>query len=344
MKFSLFLHMERYDQDKSHKQSLAELTELVQIAEEGGFEAAWIGEHHAMEFTIAPNPLAFITYLATHTSKIRLGAGTFIAPFWHPVKLAGEAALADIMCDGRLEFGIARGAYQAEFDRLMNGMPAADGGKYLREMIPALQGLWTGDYAHEGELYQFPTSTSVPKPLQQPHPPMWVAARDPDSHNFAISNNCNVMVTPLQKNDDEVQDLMTKYNEALSNNAVAQADSRLMLLRHTFVGDSEQDLQTGTDALHHWYSMFMAWARNNQTPEAGFVNRLTEEELGDSFSKETLRNNLVIGSPEEVTARLKYYEKLGVSQYSYWADNSLSFEEKKKSLRLFIEKVMPAFQ
>lgn len=142
MKFSLFLHMERYDDNKTHQESLAELTELVQIAEKGGFEMAWVGEHHSMEFTIAPNPINYITYLANKTSSIRLGAGTFIAPFWHPVKLAGEAALADIMCDGRLEFGIARGAYQAEFDRLMNGMPSADGGKYLREMVPVLQKLW----------------------------------------------------------------------------------------------------------------------------------------------------------------------------------------------------------
>ncbi len=342
MKFSLFLHMERYDDNKTHKESLAELTELVQIAEQGGFEMAWVGEHHGMEFTIAPNPINYITYLANKTSTIRLGAGTFIAPFWHPVKLAGEAALADIMCDGRLEFGIARGAYQAEFDRLMNGMPAADGGKYLREMVPVLQKLWTGDCAHDGELFQFPTTTSVPKPIQQPHPPMWVAARDPDSHNFAISNGCNVMVTPLQKNDEEVQDLMNKFNEACANNPqVDQPD--IMLLRHTFVGENEQDLSAGTDALHRWYSMFMAWARNNQTPNDGFVQHLSSEDLGESFSKATLRNNLAIGTPEEVVTRLKYYETLGISQYSYWADNNLSFEDKKKSLQLFIDKVMPQF-
>lgn len=343
MKFSLFLHMERYDESKTHQQSLAELTELVQIAEQGGFEMAWIGEHHAMEFTIAPNPLNFIAYLADKTSTIRLGAGTFIAPFWHPVKLAGEAALADIMCNGRLEFGIARGAYQAEFDRVMNGMPSADGGKYLREMVPALQKLWTGDYAHDGELFQFPTTTSVPKPLQQPHPPMWIAARDPDSHNFAVSAGCNVMVTPLQKDDEEVQDLMHKFNDAIANNPqVSRPD--IMLLRHTFVGENEQELQAGTDALHHWYAMFMAWAKNTQTPDNGFVNRLSTEDLGESFSPSALRNNLAVGTPDEVIARLKYYESLGVSQYSYWADNSLSFEEKKKSLQLFIEKVMPAFQ
>lgn len=60
-----------------------------------------------------------------------------------------------------------------------------------------------GALAHQGELWSFPTSTSVPKPVQKAGPPMWIAARDPDSHNFAVKNGCNVMVTPVMKGDEE---------------------------------------------------------------------------------------------------------------------------------------------
>ncbi len=75
-------------------------------------------------------------------------------------------------------------------------MPASSGGQALREMVPVVRALWQGDYAHDGEIWKFPTSTSVPKPISKPHPPMWIAARAPDSHNFAVANGCNVMVTP----------------------------------------------------------------------------------------------------------------------------------------------------
>ncbi|NKX52619.1 LLM class flavin-dependent oxidoreductase, partial [Arthrobacter deserti] len=85
-----------------------------------------------------------------------------------------------------------------------------DGGKHLRELVPAVRALWEGDYAHDGEVWQFPTSTSVPKPVQKPAPPMWVAARDISSHEFAVANGCNVMVTPLMKGDEEVEDLARK--------------------------------------------------------------------------------------------------------------------------------------
>lgn len=109
MKFSLFVHMERSDLAKPHSELLRELGELVLLAEQAGFETAWIGEHHGMEFTISPNPFINIAYLAAKTSRIRLGTGTIIAPFWHPIKLAGEAAMTDVIAGGRLDIGIARG-------------------------------------------------------------------------------------------------------------------------------------------------------------------------------------------------------------------------------------------
>src|SRR5438105_15962082 len=102
MKFSLFVHMERSDLAKPHSELVSELEELVLMAERAGFETAWIGEHHGMEFTISPNPFINIAYLAARTSPVRLGTGTIIAPFWHPIKLAGEGALADRRPRGRM--------------------------------------------------------------------------------------------------------------------------------------------------------------------------------------------------------------------------------------------------
>ena len=209
MRFSLFVHMERWDDSVSHRQLFEDLTELTLMAEAGGFGTVWIGEHHAMEYTISPNPMPLLAYLAARTSTIRLGAGTIIAPFWNPIRVAGECALLDVISGGRAEIGLARGAYQFEFDRMAGGIPASSGGKHLRELVPAVRELWKGDYAHDGEIWSFPTSTSVPKPIQQPMPPVWIAARDPDSHDFAVRNGCNVMVTPLMKGDEEVADLRT---------------------------------------------------------------------------------------------------------------------------------------
>ncbi|WP_175785564.1 LLM class flavin-dependent oxidoreductase, partial [Burkholderia ambifaria] len=188
MRFSLFVHMERVSDQTSQKQLYDEMVELCQIADRGGMHAVWTGEHHGMDFTIAPNPFINLADLANKTKRVRLGTGTVVAPFWHPIKLAGEAAMTDIITNGRLELGIARGAYSFEYERLAPGLDAWGAGQRMRELIPAVKKLWEGDYAHAGEFWQFPSTTSSPLPLQQPHPPIWVAARDPNSHEFAVSN------------------------------------------------------------------------------------------------------------------------------------------------------------
>ncbi|EPC00852.1 monooxygenase [Litchfieldella anticariensis FP35 = DSM 16096] len=347
MQFSLFLHMERYHEHESHRQLFEELCELVKIAEAGGFRTAWIGEHHGMQFTSSPSPLAQLAYLAAKTERIRLGAGTFVAPFWDPIRLAGEAAMLDLISGGRLEFGIARGAYQYEFDRLADGMSAADGGQSLREMVPAMRGLWQGDYAHHGEVYRFPTTTSVPKPVQSPLPPMWIAARDPNSHDFAVKNGCNVMVTALMKGDEEVADLAHKFDTACANHPEVSRPE-LMLLRHTYVheeGDPD-GWQRGAEAINRFYRYFLAWFKNDQQAVNGFFEPVTEESVADNpeFSLDSLHRNMMIGTPLELVERLKGYEAMGITEYSFWTDNTLSFEDKKRSLELFIRDVMPHFR
>src|SRR5437773_2204606 len=139
MKLSLFVHMERLNAAQSHAELYREFIELCEMADAGGLHAVWTGEHHGMDFTIAPNPFINIADLARRTTNVRLGTGTVVAPFWHPLKLAGEAAMTDIISGGRLDIGIARGAYSFEYQRLAGGMDAMTAGSHLREMVPAPQ-------------------------------------------------------------------------------------------------------------------------------------------------------------------------------------------------------------
>ena len=152
---------------------------------------------------------------------------------------------------------------------------------------------------------------------------MWIAARDPDSHNFAVANGCNVMVTPLMKGDEEVLDLKNKFQAALDNNPGVPRP-QLMVLRHTHVhtADDPQGWEVGAKAISKFYRTFDAWFGNKTTPVNGFL----------------------APSPEEIIPRIKYYQELGVDEFSFWCDNSLPHAEKKKSLELFIKHVVPAFR
>ncbi len=204
MRFSLFVHMERTSPDQDQQELYENFIALAKIADEGGMHAVWTGEHHGMDFTISPNPFLNIVDLARQTRNVRLGTGTVVAPFWHPIRLAGEAAMTDMITEGRLDLGIARGAYSYEYERMLPGMDAWEAGQRMRELVPALHGLWAGDYAQEGEFHSFPATTSSPKPRQAGGPPIWVAARDPNSHEFGVHNGFNIQVTPLWQGMDEI--------------------------------------------------------------------------------------------------------------------------------------------
>ena len=341
MEFSLFVHMERLSPDQNYADLHREFIDLALMAEAGGMCTVWTGEHHAMDFTISPNPFLLLTELSQKTSRIRLGTGTIVAPFWHPIRLAGEAAMVDLISGGRLDLGIARGAYQYEYDRLGGGMDAWTAGQHLREMVPAIKGLWAGDYAHDGECWSFPNATAVPKPVQNGGPPVWVAARDPNSMDFALKQGCNIQVTPLWKGDEEVEDAAEKLAEAKAANPEAQP--KVMLLNHTAVGETEEDLQMLTTDLSRFYNYFGAWFMNKRTIYDGKIEALSDDELAanEMYEPEKMRAQNVVGKPDEVIERLKKYKALGFDEYSFWIDSGATFEAKKKSLKLFIDEVMP---
>ena len=343
MDFSLFAHMERTNPDQEQRVLRHELIELAKMADDGGMRAIWTGEHHGMDFTIAPNPFMSLVDLSYHTKNLRLGTGTVIAPFWHPIALAGEAAAADLITDGRIELGVARGAYAYEYERLIPGMDAWDAGQRMRETTPLLRQLWAGDCAHEGTYYQFPATTSAPKPVQKDGPPIWIAARDINSHSFGVDNGFNIQVTPLWQGMEEIQSLMDKFNEACA--ASPNPRPKIMLLHHTYVGSDSDDTARAAKELSEFYCYFGAWFQNKRPVSQGLIEPLTQEEMAANkmMSPENMLRDLTIGTKQEVIDQIKRYEDLGYDEYAFWIDSGMSSERKRASLARFIDDVMPAF-
>ncbi|EEE44928.1 LLM class flavin-dependent oxidoreductase [Roseibium alexandrii] len=343
MEFSLFAHMERLTPQQPHEILYEEFVSLCKLADEGGMRAIWTGEHHGMEFTIAPNPFLTLVDLAHHTKNARLGTGTVIAPFWHPIKLAGEAAAADVMTGGRIELGIARGAYSYEYERLMPGLEPWEAGQRMRETAPLLRPLWQGDCAHDGGYYSFPATTSAPKPLQDNGPPIWIAARDPNSHEFGVHQGFNIQVTPLWQGMEEIETLMGRFNEACVSHHGPRP--KIMLLHHSYVASDSDDAVLAAKELSRFYCYFGAWFQNKRAVSQGLIENLSEDELAANkmMAPENMARDLTIGTAQDVIDRIKRYEDLGYDEYSFWIDSGMSFERKQASLRRFIDDVMPAF-
>ena len=342
MKFQLAVNLERMD-DKTDMDAVQKHTlDMVQIAEEGGFEIVWAAEHHALEMTIAPNPFQILTWWASNTDRIRLGSGVANASYWHPINLAGEAAFLDLISGGRLEFGIGSGAYQREFDRMRPGLKQSDAWRYMQEMLPVVQALWKGDVEHNGEFWQFPTSTSCPKPVQD-NPPVWVAARSPITFDYALKNDCNVMSWPLTRPFSEAELYMQQFEETLAKYPNARRP-RFAMMRHAAVYENQAGRDQAIDAIRCVLGQFENLFRNIGGVSNGFPKQIPLAELAnrDEYNADMLEENLLFGTPDQVIGKLKRYQDLGVEDFIYYASMGLGMDAQKKSLKLFCDEVMPA--
>jgi flavin-dependent trigonelline monooxygenase, oxygenase component len=343
MKFHLAINMERIDDTLDMKDVAKHTLEMVQMADAGGFRIAWAAEHHALEMTIAPNPFSILTWWAEHTNDIRLGTAVIAAPYWHPIKAAGEAAFVDLISGGRVEFGIGSGAYQREFDRMRPGLKQTDAWRYMQEMLPVIRELWKGDYAHEGEHWSFPASTSVPKPVQA-EVPVWVAARAPITYDYAVKHGCNIQSWPLTRDMGEAQLYMDRMAAALANNP-GKKRPVMAMMRHTALYDRKADWMVPVRAAQRQLSQFENLFKNMGDVENGFPKSIPFDQLGNraEYDPEMLSRNLMFGTPDEVIAKLKMYQAIGVDEFIYYASLGLGLKEQKRSMELFCKEVIPAF-
>lgn len=343
MKFHLAINLERMTPETDIRQVRDHTLDMVKMADEAGFEIAWAAEHHALEMTIAPNPFQILTWWGEHAKNIRLGVGVVNAAYWHPIDLAGEAAFLDLTSEGRLEFGIGSGAYQREFDRMFPGLDQKDGWRYMQEMLPVVKELWKGDYEHNGTYWNFPKSTSCPKPLQD-EVPIWVAARAPITFDYAVEHDCNIMSWPLTMPMSEAESYRGRLDDAIAKNG-GTFNGTWAMMRHTAVYETEEDRQRALAAIRVQLAMFGNLMTKTGEVHNGFPDTVNAEQLEGNFRVDPvmLEENLMFGTPETVIEKLKLYEALGVDAFIYYASMGMDMDQQKESLRLFIDKVMPAY-
>jgi probable F420-dependent oxidoreductase len=146
--------------------------EEVLRAEELGFDSVWMEEHHSVTNHYWPSPLPVLAGFATRTTRMRLGTDILVAPFYHPVRLAEDAAMLDVMSDGRFVLGIAIGYKPDEF--ALYGADLEKRGARFEEQLAVMKGLWTQESVSFKGTYYKVEGRLEPKPVTRPHPPVWI--------------------------------------------------------------------------------------------------------------------------------------------------------------------------
>src|ERR1700744_3506476 len=149
--------------------------EPIAVMDTTGYDAVWLAEHHFSGFSVCPSVHVMGTMAAARTKRLRIGTAVSLAPFCNPLRLAEELALLDVLSGGRVYWGAGRGFERSEFAAF--GIPGEESAARFHETVAIVLKAWTQQrVSHEGRFYQYDGVEVLPKPVQAPHPPVWMAA------------------------------------------------------------------------------------------------------------------------------------------------------------------------
>jgi alkanesulfonate monooxygenase SsuD/methylene tetrahydromethanopterin reductase-like flavin-dependent oxidoreductase (luciferase family) len=167
----------------------------IEIMDQTGYDAVWITEHHFNDYSVCPSIPVMGAYAAARTKRLHIATGVTLAAFYHPLRLAEEIALLDILSGGRVYWGAGRGFDPREFKTF--GMTEDESYPRFREAVDIVMSAWRNQHlTYRGQYFSFENIEVLPKPLQQPHPPMWVAAYSPSAIEWAAEQGYSIMLDP----------------------------------------------------------------------------------------------------------------------------------------------------
>jgi alkanesulfonate monooxygenase SsuD/methylene tetrahydromethanopterin reductase-like flavin-dependent oxidoreductase (luciferase family) len=183
MKFSLFFEMQvaRATPEKEARMFL-DCLEQARLADELGYHCVWAVEHHGLyEYSHSSAPEVFLSFVAAHTKRIRIGHGCTLLPYRynHPIRIAERIATLDILSGGRVNWGSAKSITRVELEAFE--IDRATVHEQWREALEMIPNMWAQEvYSYKGRFFDIPPTSIVPKPIQKPHPPMFAACSHPE--------------------------------------------------------------------------------------------------------------------------------------------------------------------
>ncbi|MCS6924762.1 MAG: LLM class flavin-dependent oxidoreductase [Candidatus Binatia bacterium] len=209
----------------------------IEIMDRTGYDAVWLTEHHFSDYSVCPSIPVMGTYAAARTQRLRIGAGVTLAAFYHPLRLAEEIALLDLLSGGRVNWGAGRGFDPREFKTF--NVPMHESYARFREVVDIVVQAWTQErLTYKGQFFSFEDVEVLPKPLQRPHPPMWVAAASPEAITWAASVGYSILMDP-HSTHTELGKKRALYEEQLQAHGYTIAGRDIPMARLLAIASSE---------------------------------------------------------------------------------------------------------
>ena len=338
----------------TERQVFLNALEQVRVAESVGFDQVWCVEHHFLEeYSHSSCSDMFLTACAMQTTTMRLGFGiaTCVPEIAHPVRIAEKAAFLDCLSGGRVDVGTGRsstwnelGGFRARID---------DTKKSWDEYVRTIPKMWTQErFRHQGYSFSMPERAVLPKPIQKPHPPMWVAVTSPGTEIDAAERGLGCLCLAYGGYESNAE-RFTNYRRIIKN-CVPVSDvvnDQIAAVNWLYCQeDSGTAIKRGnalvsafSSAAAQTLEIKQAYPASNYL-ELGMLGKLRADPLAPWDAKKA-PDGLCIGDPEEIVRNIRGWESLGVDSLVFLVQymELLSQEEVLNSLRLFGKEVLPHF-
>ena len=347
MNFGLSFLPDANDKDLTAVEYYKTALDLCKMADQAGLQTIKMTEHYLHPYGgFCPDPVTFLSAVAACTKTIRLMTGCILPVFHHPVKIAAKTAMLDAISNGRLDVGFARAYLPHEFSTFNLSM---DGSRDLFEKtIEAVIQLWTEENVTiKDNYFKIEHATSLPRPVQKDHPPIWGAAvMARQSFSWLGEKGFNLLVTPPLDGLSGLSDKIKVYTDSFMPTKTNK-QPKITLSMPLLIAETEREAVSLSDCylnkyIDVWANATETWSTHSSTDYPGYTG------LGNilrSNTAEKLRNNrqALIGSPEKIIDEINMIsETFCVDQIIWQVDFGAQPDKvSRQTVELFIEKVMP---
>jgi alkanesulfonate monooxygenase SsuD/methylene tetrahydromethanopterin reductase-like flavin-dependent oxidoreductase (luciferase family) len=334
----------------SEEQVMADALEQCRVADELGFDALWLGEHHFAPYGTMADTMVFAGAVSQVTKRIPIGTAVIVPTFQHPVRVAEQVAMLDLLSGGRFRLGVGRGYQQREFRGY--GVPQNESKARFRESVTIIEGLLRNDsFSYQGEFWTVDDLTIAPRPVREI--PIYVAvSRTPESFEWAVEKGYGVMAGNPYSIDAGTSGAQEMYVAAQRKAGQLESMGKAWgLLNNVLVNENSQaarEMFRRTWEIGNQY--LWKWARvveeGQELPEDykyfdGWMDWIKDEQYENIWSYD----GTLVGSPDEIVERLhKLWEMQGpLDKYIIWMNRGGCIPQKEvlHSMELFATKVMP---
>lgn len=327
-------------------ESYARAFEHVDQAEAAGLDIVDVAEFHFTPDRVVSSPVTLAAAIAGRTKRIRVGTSVLVLPLGNPIRMAEETATLDHVSNGRFELGVGRSGFQVAYDGY--GVAYEESRDRFQEALDVIVGAWTTErFSYSGQYYSYNDVCLIPKPFQQPHPPIRIAASSDETFSMIGRMGYPLLVGTRQVSLERLARQVASYREAWEDAGQAGTpDVSLRVATYIAPTDGEATAEAEESVMRQFRRVGTNMAASVNRAGVSGARAQIGSELGAITWDEVVRDRVIVGSPEACIAQIRRFEQvLGLTEVvaEFNAGELISPEHIARSLDLFSERVIPQF-